>query len=97
LYEKKKKYAHQELSQPEKTASPRSQNVEREREHEFIRESISNKTSQTINDIENHWGYRLGTVSGNIICHWDFKLGSRVHQPHIFPKSCMQKHINNKT
>jgi hypothetical protein len=35
------KYEYQELPQLEKTASPRSQ-VERKREHEFIRESISN-------------------------------------------------------
>jgi hypothetical protein len=36
------KYAYQELPQPEKTAYPRSQKVERKRKHEFIRESISN-------------------------------------------------------
>jgi hypothetical protein len=35
------KYAYQELPQLEMTASPRSQNVERESEHEFIRESVS--------------------------------------------------------
>jgi hypothetical protein len=34
------KYAYQELPQPEKTASPRSQKVERKREHEFIREPL---------------------------------------------------------
>jgi hypothetical protein len=32
---------------------------EREREHIFIRISISNKTPQTINEKENHWVYRL--------------------------------------
>jgi hypothetical protein len=36
------KYAFRELPQPEKTPSPRSQKVERKREHDFIRESISN-------------------------------------------------------
>jgi hypothetical protein len=41
---KKVKYAHQE--------SPQSENTEREREHVFIRISISNKTPQTINERE---------------------------------------------
>jgi hypothetical protein len=45
------------------TASPRSQKVERKREHKFIRVLMSNKTPQTINEKENHWGYRIGTVS----------------------------------
>jgi hypothetical protein len=48
------KYAYQKLPPPEKKASPHSKKVEREREHEFIRESISSKTPQTINDKENH-------------------------------------------
>jgi hypothetical protein len=44
----------------------------------FIRISISNKTPQTINEKENPWGYRLGTVSGKTISHWGFKPGSCV-------------------
>ena len=43
------------------------------------------RTPQTINEKENPWGYRLGTVSGKTICHWGFKPGSRVHQPHTCP------------
>jgi hypothetical protein len=45
----------------------------------------SNKTPQTINEKENPWGYRLGTVSGKTNCHWGFKPGSRVHQSHTCP------------
>jgi hypothetical protein len=45
----------------------------------------SNRTPQTINKEENLWGYRLGTVSGKTNCHWGFKPGSRVHQPHTCP------------
>jgi hypothetical protein len=61
---KKVKYAYQESPHSENTASPRSLEVERKREHGFIRISISNKEPQTINENENPWGYRLGTVSG---------------------------------
>jgi hypothetical protein len=70
----------------QKKASPRSQKVERTREHAFIHKRISFKlTSQTIHEKENHWGYRLGTVSSKIVCHWGFKPGSRVHQPYTCP------------
>jgi hypothetical protein len=44
------KYVYQEPPHPENTAFPRSQNVERNREHGFIRISISKKTPQTINE-----------------------------------------------
>jgi hypothetical protein len=45
------KYEYQKLPYSDnKEASPRSQNVERKRDHEFIRRSISNKTPQTINE-----------------------------------------------
>jgi hypothetical protein len=42
-------------------------------------------TPQTINEKENPWGYRFGTVSGKTICHWGFKPDSRVHQSHTSP------------
>jgi hypothetical protein len=64
------KYACQESTHSENKASPRSQNEEKKREHELIRISISNKTPQAINEKENLWGYRLGTVSGKTIGHW---------------------------
>jgi hypothetical protein len=40
---------------------------EREREHMFIRILISNKTPKLINEREDPWGYRLGTVRGKTI------------------------------
>jgi hypothetical protein len=49
---KKIKYAYQELPYPENTAFPRSQKVERKREHMFIRRSISNKTPHKISEKE---------------------------------------------
>jgi hypothetical protein len=61
------KYVYQESPHSENTASPRSERVDRKREHAFIRKSISNKTPQTINEKENPWSYRLGTVSGKTI------------------------------
>jgi hypothetical protein len=63
------KYPYHGLPHPENTAFPRSQNIEKKREHEFIRRSISNKTPQTINEKENLLGYHLGTVSSKSICH----------------------------
>jgi hypothetical protein len=41
------KYAYQQSPHSENTAAPRSGKEEREREHVFIRTSISNKTPQT--------------------------------------------------
>jgi hypothetical protein len=58
----------------------------------FIRILISNKTSPIFNEKENPWGYRLGTVSGKTICHWGFKPGSMVHQPHTCPKKFSYQH-----
>jgi hypothetical protein len=52
------KYAYQESPHSENTASPRSEKVERKREHVFIRISISNKTPQTINE-----KYSLGVTA----------------------------------
>jgi hypothetical protein len=75
----------QESPYSENTTSRPSEIEEREREHVFIRISISNKTPQTINEKENPWGYCLGTVSGKTSCHWRFKPGSWVHQPHTCP------------
>ncbi len=66
------KYAYQESPHSENTAFPRSEKEEREREHVFVRILISNTTPQTINEKENPWGYRLGTVSGKTICNWGF-------------------------
>jgi hypothetical protein len=40
---------------------------------------------RTVNENENPWGYRLGTVCGKRICHWGFQPGSRVHQPLTCP------------
>jgi hypothetical protein len=60
---------YQESPHSENTACPRSKKEERERERVFIRLLISNKTPQTINEKENSWRYRLGTVSGKTICH----------------------------
>jgi hypothetical protein len=82
---KKVKYAYQESSHSENTASPRSERVERKREQVFIKISISNQTPQTINEKENPWGYSLGTISGKTFCHWGFKIDSRVPQPHTCP------------
>jgi hypothetical protein len=79
------KYAYQESPHSENTASPRIERVESKREHVFIRISISNKTPQIINENENPWGYRLGTVNVKTICHWGFKPGSRMHEPHTCP------------
>jgi hypothetical protein len=68
--EKRVKYAYQELPHSENTASPRREKEERERV--YIRILISKRTPQTINEKENPWGYRLGTVSGKTIYHWGF-------------------------
>jgi hypothetical protein len=79
------KYAYQELQHSEDTASPHSQEEEKERERKracLIKRSVSKQTPQTINKIENPRGYRLGTVRGKTICHWGFKAGSSVHQHH---------------
>jgi hypothetical protein len=62
-----------------------NQKPNRTREHRFIQWSISNNAPLTINEKENMWGYCIGAVSGKIICHWEFKPGSRVHQPHTCP------------
>ncbi len=78
-------HTYQEWPHSELKASPCSGKVERKREHVFIRISISNKTPQTINEKGNPWGSRLGTVSGKTICHWRFKPGDRVQQPHTCP------------
>jgi hypothetical protein len=51
------------LSQSENTASPHSQEEEKERAW-LIKWSVSKQTSQTINKNENPRGYRLGTVNG---------------------------------
>jgi hypothetical protein len=47
-----------------------------------LQKSVSKWTPQTNNGSENQRGYRLGTVGGKTNCHWGFKPGSRVHQPH---------------
>jgi hypothetical protein len=84
-FERKVKYAYQELPHSEDTVSPRSEKEERQREHVYIRILISKRTPETINEKENLRGYRLGTVIDKTICHWGLKPGSRVHQPHTCP------------
>jgi hypothetical protein len=72
----------------QKTQPPHAAKKKRGREREhmiYIMYVNSNRTPQTINKEENLWGYRLGTVSGKTNCHWGFKPGSRVHQPHTYP------------
>jgi hypothetical protein len=69
----------------QKTQPPHAAKKKREREHVYIRILISKRTPKTTNEKENHWGYRLGTISGKIICDWGFIPGSRVHQPHTCP------------
>jgi hypothetical protein len=67
------KYAYQESPHSENTASPRS---EKEGKRACVYKNINFKrTPQTINEKENPWGYRLGTVSGKTICHWGLKPG----------------------
>jgi ribosomal protein L34 len=55
------KYAYQEPPHPENTASPSSRNVDRKREHGFIRAQISKTTPQTINEKVGLLEYRPGT------------------------------------
>jgi hypothetical protein len=45
-----------------------------------IQLSVKKMTPPSINESENSSGYRLGTVSGKTICHWQFKTGSSVYQ-----------------
>jgi hypothetical protein len=78
-------YAYQEMPHSEDTASPHRQDKERKGESMVYKMTISKQTPQTINKNENLRGYRLGTVSGKTICHWGFKPGSRMHQPHTCP------------
>jgi hypothetical protein len=49
-----------------KHSLPTHPNVERKREHGFIRIFL-NKILQTINEKENPWGYRFGTFNGKTI------------------------------
>jgi hypothetical protein len=52
------KYIYQASPLSENKASQPNQKLERKGEHGFIRISVSNKTSQTINEKENPRGYR---------------------------------------
>jgi hypothetical protein len=80
---------HTQKTQPPQAAKQRRE----EREHVYIRILISKRTPQTNNEKENNWGYRLRTVSGKTICHWWFKPGSRVHQPHTCPTGSRMKQV----
>jgi hypothetical protein len=63
------KYAYQESPHSETTATTRSEKEERKREHVFfIRISILNKTTQTINEKWNPW------VLPSWNCQWQNKL-----------------------
>jgi hypothetical protein len=83
------------ITTPRKHSLHRSQNVERKREHGFIRTSISNKSPQTINGKEKLLGNSLGTVSGKTICLWGFKPGAiGYNNLTLAPKgSHMNKHV----
>jgi hypothetical protein len=65
------KYAYQESSHSENTASPHSKKEEGKKACVY-KNSNFKRTPQTIREKENPWGYRLGTVSGKTICHWGF-------------------------